>query len=213
MPDNKSRKFWDAKHFETDELTRMSQHSVFAEEASKYFLRGGRILELATGIGSDALFLAGQGFEVVATDFSQDALNHIPENENLKTQQQDLRQPFPFSDQEFDGVYAHLALHYFDRETTQQIFDEISRVLKPGGVVAILLNSKTDLEYGKGEKIEDDYFNIPGKGPKRYFSKDTLQPFIIEFKTFVLDDKGSDPRRNHKEDLIRFIGRRTINAS
>ncbi|MDO8618515.1 MAG: class I SAM-dependent methyltransferase [Candidatus Daviesbacteria bacterium] len=203
-----SLEFWNKKHFEEDELKRMSQHSVFAEESLKYFPSAGRVLELGVGIGSDALFLASQGFQVMATDFSKDALAHIPESLSLKTQQQDLNQLFPFADQEFDVVYAHLALHYFDRETTQQIFDEISRVLKPEGIIAVLLNSKTDSEYGQGKLLEKDYFDLPNKGPKRFFSVATLKPFVIKFETILLDDKGSDPRRNHKEDLIRFIGKK-----
>lgn len=211
MADNESRKFWDARHFEKNELTRMSQHSSFVEQSLEYFPKGGRVLELATGTGSDALFLANQGFKVVATDFSQPALDKLKriagDNTHIETKQFDLSDSFPFEDQSFDAVYAHLALHYFNSQTTQQIYDEMHRVLKPGGIVAVLLNSITDPEYGEGEQLEEDYFNIPDKGPKRYFSVATLQPFIRKFETVILDNKGADPRRNHKENLIRFIGR------
>lgn len=209
---NENQDFWDKKHFEKEELSRMSQHSEFAEWCMKYLPRGDRILELGAGTGSDSLFLAGQGFEVVATDFSQPALDKLKEtaidNTHIETEQFDLSNPFPFEDQSFDAVYAHLALHYFNRQTTQQIYDEIYRVLKPEGVVAVLLNSTADSEYGQGERIEDDYFDISDKGPKRYFSPESLSTFTGKFKTLVLDNKGTDPRRNNKEDLIRFIGRK-----
>lgn len=210
---NPGLKFWNKKHFEKDELTRMSQHSAFVEQSMKYFNKGDRVLELGAGIGSDTLFLASQGFEIVATDFSQPALDKLKEkagdNAQIETKQFDLSDPFPFEGQSFDAVYTHLTLHYFSRQTTQQIYDEIYRVLKPGGAVAVLLNSTADSEYGQGEKIEDDYFDIPDKGPKRYFSPESLSSFTGKFETLVLDNKGADPRRNHKEDLIRFIGRRT----
>lgn len=209
---NSGLEFWNKKHFEKDELARMSQHSAFVEQSMKYFNKGGRVLELGTGTGSDALFLADQGFEVVATDFSQPALDKLKkiasDNTHIETKQFDLSDPFPFEDQFFDAVYTHLTLHYFSRQTTQQIYDEIYLVLKPGGVVAVLLNSKTDSEYGQGGKIENDYFDIPDKGPKRYFSPKSLSTFTEKFEILVLDNKGADPRRNHKEDLIRFIGRR-----
>lgn len=209
---NQSLDFWNKKHFEEDELTRMSQPSAFVKQFIQYFPKKGRILELATGLGSDALFLAGQGFDVMATDFSQPVLNKLKDtagnNTSIKTKHFDLSDLFPFEDQSFDGLYAHLALHYFNRQTTQQIFDEIFRVLKPGGIIAVLLNSKTDSEYGKGEQLEEAYFYVPDKGPKRYFSIDTLQPFVRRFETVLLDNKGSDPRRDHKEDLIRFVGRK-----
>lgn len=210
---NPGLKFWNKKHFEKNELTRMSRHSTFVEQSIKYFNKGGRILELGTGMGSDTLFLAGQGFKIVATDFSQPALDKLKEktsdNAHIETKQFDLSDQFPFEDQSFNAVYTHLTLHYFNRRITQQIYDEIYRVLKPEGVVAVLLNSVADSEYGAGEKIEDDYFDVPDKGPKRYFSMDSLQPFVRRFETIILDNKGSDPRRNHKENLIRFIGRKT----
>ncbi len=208
---NQSLEFWNQKHFEKEELVKMSQPSAFAKQSLQYFPEEGRILELAAGIGSDAFLFASQGFAVVATDFSQPALDKLKEkagNTLIETKQFDLSDPFPFEDQSFDVAYAHLALHYFNRQITQQIFDEIYRVLKPGGVIAVLLNSKTDPEYETGEKIEEDYFDVPNKGPKRYFSVETLQPFVRRFEIIILDDKGSDSRRNHKEDLIRFIGRK-----
>ena len=108
----------------------------------------------------------------------------------------------------FQNEFKYDQQCYFNRQITQQIFDEIFRVLKPEGIIAGLFNSKTDSEYGKGEQLEEDYFDLPDKGPKRYFSIDTLQPFVRRFETVFLDDKGSDPRRDHKEDLIRFVGRK-----
>lgn len=204
------QKFWDNKHFQPDELSRMSQHSVFVEQSMEYFPQRGDVLELGAGLGSDSIFLANHGYKVVATDFSQLALNRIPETENLQTKLLDLSEPFPFKNNTFDTVYAHLSLHYFNRQITQQIFDEIYRILKPGGVIAVLLNSKSDPEYGIGNKLEEDYFDTPIAGPKRYFSIDSLQPFIKRFDKLILDDKGSDQRRSHKEDLIRFIGRKII---
>ncbi|OGE64065.1 hypothetical protein A3J13_02110 [Candidatus Daviesbacteria bacterium RIFCSPLOWO2_02_FULL_36_8] len=212
MADNESKKFWDDKHLEGDELSKMSQHSVFAEQSLTYFPYRAKVIDLGCGTGADSLFFLHHGCEVLATDYSQPALKELEArakgNLNLAVKQLDLSETFPFADQAADVIYSHLSLHYFDGATTQQIFDEIHRVLKPNGVVAVLLNSFTDEEYGHGEQIEDGYFNIPDKGPKRYFSTATLKPFIKRFETIVLDYKGSDPRRNHKEDLVRFIGKK-----
>lgn len=209
---NNSLEFWNKKHFEAEELASMHEHSVFTEWTIQYFPKRGRILELGAGTGGDTLFLIRQGFEIVATDFSKPALDElerkVSKNNQLETKQFDLSNPFPFKDGVFDVVYAHLVLHYFNRQTTQQIYDEIFRVLKSGGIVAVLLNSITDPEYGTGKELEEDYFDVPNKGAKRYFSIETLKPFISKFEIITLDNKGSDLRRDHKEDLIRFIGRK-----
>lgn len=211
---NKHQKYWDAKHLEEEELAKISSPSVFVELAARYFPPEAQILELGAGTGQDTHFLVDHGFQVTATDFSKPALDLNWETANaesrsrLQIQQFDLSEPFPFSDLSFDALYTHLVVHYFDRQTTQQIFDEISRVLRPGGIVALLVNSVNDPEYGQGRKIEEDFFELKPGRPKRYFSVESLRPFVSKFKTVILDNKGSDPRRSHKNGLIRFIGKR-----
>jgi|SRR3989344_264685 len=213
---NPQEQFWNGKHFKQGELERMNQPSAFVIEAQRYLTPGGLILELGAGTGADTHFLLEHGHRVVATDISQPALDHNFKTADpkiiskLSIEKMDLSDKFRFWDESFDGVYSHLALHYFDRTTTQQIFDEIFRVLGKGMVAAVLLNSKTDPEFESGTKLEEDYFDIPNAGSKRYFSLDSLKPFITKFETIILDDKGSDPRRKNEGNLIRFIGRRPI---
>lgn len=211
---NKYQKFWDNKHFEKSELNKINRSSVFAQTSLKYFPDKANVLELGAGIGHDTHLFINNGHQVVATDFSKPALEYnlktadIKNKKHLSILQFDLSNRFPFADQSFDVVYAHLVIHYFSRKITQQIFDEIFRVLKPNGIVAILVNSTTDPEYGQGKILEEDYFEIPSAGPKRYFSVESFNKFIGKFETIILDDKGVDPRRAHKTDLIRFIGRK-----
>lgn len=211
---NKHQKFWDIKHFEKSELVKINRPSVFVKWSSKFFPMGARILELGAGIGQDTRYLIDHDFKIVATDFSKKALEYNyktanSENRNLLTiQQLDISNSFPFKDQSFDVVYAHLVVHYFNNKITQQIFDEIYRVLKRNGIVAVLVNSINDPEYGLGKKLEDDYYEILSGRPKRFFTVDSLKHFIGKFHILVLDNKGSDPRRNHKRSLIRFIGKR-----
>lgn len=211
---NEHQKYWDAKHLEEEELAKISCPSVFVELATRYFPPEIQILELGAGTGQDTHFLIDHGFQVTAIDFSKPALDLNLETANaegrnrLHIQQLDLSEPFPFADQSYDVVYAHLVVHYFDRQTTQQIFDEISRVLKPGGILAVLVNSIDDPEYGQGRKIEEDFFELRPERPKRYFSVSSLRPFTNSFEALVLDNKGADPRRDHKTGLIRFIGKK-----
>lgn len=211
---NLHQKFWDSKHLEKSEIEKMSTPSIFINWAIKYFPKNAYILELGAGVGRDTRLLLKKDYSVLATDFSKIALDYILKKINQKSklkvnvQQLDLSDQFPFPDKTFDIVYANLVIHYFNKETTQQIFNEIFRVLKPRGTVAVLVNSMNDPEYGRGRKIEEDFFEIlPGR-PKRYFSIESLKPFVSKFKTIILDNKGSDPKRNNKGNLIRFIGRK-----
>ncbi len=45
----------------------------------------------------------------------------------------DISKGLPFKDNEMDLINANLSLHYFMMDKTIEIFDDIYRVLKPGG--------------------------------------------------------------------------------
>ena len=169
--------------------------SIFATEAVNYFPEHGSVLELGTGVGQDALYFASKGYDVTATDLYTSVANRTfkaaPDKvgNRIKTQVLDMRKRFHFADESFAIVYAHLSLHYFDHQTTVRLFDEIFRVLKPGGVFAFFTNSTTDPEYGTGKKLEDNYFFVDDFA-KRYFTVETARSYVEKFSVQLLDAKG-----------------------
>ena len=174
----------------------------------------GRLLDLGAGQGQDSIYFAKQGFEVTCTDIEDGALeiartNAEKEGVVIATKNVDLAKPLPFGGDSFEVIYAHLSLHYFTSATTQSLIDEIHRVLVPGGVLAFMVNSVSDPEYGTGEQIEPDYFLTEGT-QKRYFSTKTASTFLKAFETIVLDDEGSSYKDQAKgvHNLIRFVGRK-----
>jgi len=189
--------------------------SIFAETAIEQFPESGIVLELGAGHGQDSVYFAGKGFQVTATDLDARALektvSELPEElrKHIKPQAVDLREPLAFSDGQYDVVYAHLSLHYFDKKTTETLFAELARVLKPGGILAFLVNSVHDPEYKTGTQLEDDFFDIEGV-PKRYFSTDSTHNFTKAFEPIVLDDEGETYKDRAKgvHNLIRYIGRK-----
>ncbi len=86
----------------------------------------GRALDLACGRGRWAHWLAERGWEVVAVDWSEEALADV-RTPKLKM---DLERgdPLPFADAAFDLVLIIRFLH-------RPLFDEAERVLKPGGIL------------------------------------------------------------------------------
>lgn len=107
---------------------------------------------------------------------------------NINTIQIDIRK-INFPENYFDVIYAHLSLHYFDDETTTQIFENLFRILKKKGLIFIKCKSIEDALYGKGEKVDE---NIYRKGHLRHFfsekdMKEKLKNFkIIEIKKLLL---------------------------
>jgi len=209
MPEN----IWSEIHSHYEKQDWINKPSLFAKEVVKYFPSSGKVLDLGAGQGQDSRYFAKKGYEVVSTDVSDSALainrEKIPDDikSKISVQELDLSKKFTYPDESFDVVYAHLSLHYFDKETTIKIFSEIERILKSGGVIAFLVNSTNDPEYGTGLKIEDDFFEID-KTLKRYFSVQTVKDFISEFETIILDDSGETYKDKAKglHNLIRYVG-------
>ena len=89
-------------------------------------------LDVACGLGADALYLAGQGFEVTAWDASIVAITRLQKEAearalSLTTNCLEIT-PEAFTKARFDLVYVH---RYLDRD----IIPAIIQSLKPGGVL------------------------------------------------------------------------------
>lgn len=183
--------------------------SQFAEMVLDYMPKQGTILDLGAGVGQDSVYFAKKGYDVTATDLDIAKLTETARGEDFSVEQVDLRRSLPFENESYDVVYAHLSLHYFNQVTTEAIFAEIYRVLKPGGIVAFFTNSTDDPEYDTGKQIEPDYFEIEGV-PKRYLTVQTAKEFAHDFEVLLADNKGETYKDSAKgiHNLIRFIGRK-----
>ncbi|MBN2585209.1 class I SAM-dependent methyltransferase [Patescibacteria group bacterium] len=192
------KEYWDNKHIE-HLPPKESGVTEFGQLAETYFVPQSRVLDLGAGAGMDSIYFAGKGHAVEATDLSDTALSRIREDlspelaDRVAIKNLDISKPFPYPDQSFDAVYASVSIHYFDDKTTEQVFSEIHRVIKPGGIAALMLNSKRDHEVAVGREIEKDYFEIPPDGiRKRYFDIDSTQVRAGKyFETLFLDDQGN----------------------
>ncbi len=130
-----------------------------------------KIVDLGCGLGNNSLYLKRLNKEVIAVDFSKEALEFVKNNiKDVETLEVDISNPLPFNDNQFDLVIADLSLHYFDNKTTIKIMKEIKRILKDNGVLLARVNSINDFNYGsnKGIKLENNYYFVNGYN-KRFF--------------------------------------------
>lgn len=203
---------WSDLHAAYKDRDWIDKPSIFAEQAIHYFPKQGKVLELGAGQAQDGCFFAAQGYDVTATDIEDTALElagkKVADRKvTVALQKVDLREELPFADESYDVIYAHLSLHYFDRETTLRLFGEIHRVLKRGGTFAFFVNSVNDPEYRTGIELEQDYFQI-GKASKRYFSEQTAREFAKWFDVNLLDELGETYKDSAQgiHNLVRFVG-------
>lgn len=200
--------YWAKLHALYSQTEWASKPSLFAETVKEYVPSSGTLLDLGAGLGQDSAYFSDLGYKVTATDLNTGKLA-ILAGGTFSVQAVDLREVLPYGDTSFDVVYAHLSLHYFDQATTCQIFDEIHRVLKPGGVLAFFTNSTDDPEYNTGTRIEPDYFDIDGTA-KRYLSVETALQYAHNFRPLLADNQGETYKDGAKgiHNLVRFVGKR-----
>lgn len=160
-----------------------------------HVLKGKDILELGCGDGKDSQVLLGFGRRLVACDKDLSNFQDFPsEGYDFKKLEIDHSEVFPFVEGEFDAVVASLCLHYFTWEKTSQILKEISRVLKPKGVLLCRVNSSQDINYGSHgySKIEKGLYSVNGYN-KRFFKKtDILYVFDPGWEISGLKHKEID---------------------
>ena len=120
-----------------------AHHDTLTQMVATLPLRTGeRVLDLATGDGSYAILLAGQGADVVAVDVDEKYL-HLAEQRARREEVDVLFQKadaysLPFSDGEMDGAFC--AQSFYDLENTSRVLQELKRVVREGGWLGILEN-------------------------------------------------------------------------
>jgi SAM-dependent methyltransferase len=201
---------WQKKHKKYLNEDWIDKPTIFAEFAINYFPNKGKVLDLGCGIGQDSRFFADKGYEVVATDFSDEAIKFAKlktVNVNkIKYDVHDLKDEFTYENETFDVVYSHLSIQFFDDYTTNKIFSEIKRVLKPDGIVAIMVNTLDDPEVLESKFISDDLYLTPNGLTKRFYTINSLFDFTKDkFKKILLDSNG-ETYKDKIKTLIRYIG-------
>lgn len=165
-----------------------------------------KVLDVGCGNGRNAIYLAQQGCDVYAIDFSEIALTQLHSAavkagvwDKINTYDCSLEEPFPFEENCFDLVLdSYVFCHFTDRRLKQKYRKELRRVTKPGGIVFVSLFS-----------VEDGYYrrmigNVDGKDTivvdpnngirKQLYTDEEIKAFfsrgfkLLYFVKFEFDD-------------------------
>ena len=145
------------------------------------------LLDLGCGDGRDSIFFAKQGYEVTAADVSPVALQILQKKINeekittIRIIEQNL-QNLQFPENSFDVIYAHLSLHYFLDEQTEQIFKKLQKMLKSDGFLFIKCKSTEDEEFGKGKEVEKNVFVTEENYVRHFFDEEYMKQKLSNFK-------------------------------
>lgn len=97
-----------------------------------------KILDLCCGSGQATKFLVQYSNNVTGLDASPVSLKRAQNNVPQAHYVEAFAEEMPFPDNQFDLVHTSVAMHEMQPEQLQQILKEVYRVLKPGGVFAVV---------------------------------------------------------------------------
>jgi ubiquinone/menaquinone biosynthesis C-methylase UbiE len=93
----------------------------------------GRFLDLGTGPGTQAIQLSKRGFDVTATDLSENAIAMAKKQSNKVNFVTDDFLNSKLPDDEFDYIFDRGCFHVFDSSQRPKYVEQIKRILKNNG--------------------------------------------------------------------------------
>ncbi|MFG1703042.1 FAD-dependent oxidoreductase [Nonomuraea sp. M3C6] len=139
-PPTSMTEFWDTRYAESAQIWSGNPNVMLVREATD--LPPGKALDLGCGEGADAIWLAGRGWHVTATDISRVALDRAAEfakaaevGDRIDWQRHDLEASFP--EGVFDLVSACF-LHSPGDLPRDKILRTAAAAVAPGGVLLVV---------------------------------------------------------------------------
>jgi ubiquinone/menaquinone biosynthesis C-methylase UbiE len=112
----------------------------------------GKILDIGSGPGRDALLLRRYGFDVTCLDASEEMVN-LSSGNGFDSMLGDFNS-LPFPDGSFDGVWAYTSLLHIKKSEIGRPLAEIRRVLKNGGAFCLGMVEGDIEHYRKSSEME-----------------------------------------------------------
>lgn len=214
-------KFWN-KYFKVYDILNkvIPYRELLAEVVKETRVRkGDLILDAGSGTGNLALLLKKQGGQVVALDYSKEALEiHLEKDREAIVVQHDLAEKLNFPDNYFNKIVSVNVLFNLDREVRKETVREFYRTIKPHGKI-VLVNL---LNGFRPFKIYLDHFKKSKKQKGIFLSVIELLKFILSSLNILyyankIKKSGNQKNVlfNHDEqkELLRKMGFRDISEN
>lgn len=187
---------------------------VFLEELEG---TGRRVVDLGCGQGHDMAAFARAGHDAHGLDYSPEAVRLARRllaqagvlDVDTKVCRHDLAEPLPYPDRTFDGVFSHLAIQYFDEPTTRSIGHEIARILRPGGLVVLVVKSVDDPYCGEGLAVAPHTWIRKGR-IRRFFSEGELKGLLVDWAIERIDSFSGRYASAEPSHFLRVVARTVI---
>ncbi len=119
--------------------------------------RGGLVCDIGCGPGLHSLELIRRGYRTLSLDLSRGMLREAQKQDVRDLALADMRQ-LPIADASVDGLWVSASFLHVPRDDAPSTLKEFQRVLKPLGVLFMVV------KHGEGDEVRSNLGNLP-----RYF--------------------------------------------
>lgn len=202
MPDfDDARTFWDAR-FDTPEYIFGKVPNVFLQREAQRLAPRSRVLDLACGEGRNAIWLAGQGHDVLGIDISPLALAKARQfaaasGVQVEFREADVRE-WAWEKGTFDAI-ACIFIQFAAPGERTRLFEGFATALKPGGLLLLQGYTPKQLEYRTGGPGDVSHLYTPGMLHEAFGAWDILR---LEAHEAVLEEGTKHVGRSALIDLV-----------
>jgi 2-polyprenyl-3-methyl-5-hydroxy-6-metoxy-1,4-benzoquinol methylase len=162
-PGPSRRARWDERHAAREPIESSEPDPTLVDEIGS--LRPGRALDLGAGDGRNAIWLANQGWQVTAVDFSRVALDRgralaTASGVRVEWQLADLLEWSPGA-----RLYDLVVLFFIHlpREERRDVYARAAAAVAVGGTLLVVGHDRTNLADGVGGPQDPDVLFTPGE--------------------------------------------------
>lgn len=174
---------WDALHAQPRFRPRYPAESVvrFLFGSSPGDRSGLSALDIGVGGGRHARLLCEMGFVVSGLDISAEGLEQcrriLQANGLAAVLKQGSMHDLPFPSANFDVAVSYGVFNYTDLAGMRRAVAELHRVLKPGASAFVMVRTRDDYRFGKGECLEPGTYRLEINETNE---RGTVQHFLSE---------------------------------
>ncbi len=188
-----------------------TENYLFGDKPNRYLLekiallQKGKALSIADGEGRNSVWLATQGFEVDAFDFSPVAIEKAQKLADAHQVRVNFHcsdwQNFDWQPEQYDAI-AGIFFQFADPESRSKLFEKLNFALKPGGTLIIQGYGKSQMQYKSGG---------PGILENLYDEELLLSSFssykTLDLRTY-LEEVDEGPGHSGMSALVGFVGQK-----
>jgi len=188
-----------------------TENYLFGVKPNRYLLekiallQKGKALSIADGEGRNSVWLATQGFEVDAFDFSPVAIEKAQKLADAHQVRVNFHcsdwQNFDWQPEQYDAI-AGIFFQFADPESRTKLFEKLNFALKPGGTLIIQGYGKSQMQYKSGG---------PGILENLYDEELLLSSFssykTLDLRTY-LEEVDEGPGHSGMSALVGFVGQK-----